>query len=217
MAVSSVIYTQRCKNNKGFFSKPRFTIEHDENKYPNIYAPARTYQSLNLSRKYPRIRVRNKGKTVAQNCKASLIVKPRIQGQQYPSIEDVQLAWEGSSNEVNTNTTIIRDIQPDEKARLHVIFSDSSFPNIHVDSPAPIYAVISSKEVLDTYIKPRIIEHGFVVGDFDIEVTICSDNAKAHKCHFRIHVRENWLGLSMERLLVSQRLFKIGGLHSVSK
>jgi hypothetical protein len=195
------LYTKRREDDKRFFNRPRFRIEHDENRYPSIYAPARTYLPLDISRKYLRIHIRNKGKTVAQNCKASLIViRSYPKQQQYPAIEDVQLAWEGSSNEVNVNTTIAREIQPDERALLHVIFSDSSFPNIPVKPPTPIHAVISSKETLDTSFQPRIIEHGFVIGDFNIEITTHSDNTKAHKCYFRVHVGEQWDMLSMKRM-----------------
>jgi hypothetical protein len=32
--------------------------------------------------------------------------------QQYPAIEDIQLAWEGQAGEVNVNTTHKKDIQP---------------------------------------------------------------------------------------------------------
>ena len=58
---------------------------------------------------------------------------PQYDRKQYPAIEDVQLAWEGQSGDVNVNTIIEKDIPPYGEELLHVVFSDSSFPNTPVD------------------------------------------------------------------------------------
>jgi hypothetical protein len=68
---------------------------------------------------------------------------------------------------------------------LHIIFSDSSFPNTPVDPPTPIHAVISSKQDLDTF--SLHVEHGFVVGIF------------------KVHVGKQWDRLEMKQLSWSQR------------
>lgn len=92
-----------------------------------------------------------------------------------------------------------RHIQPGEKGLIQVIFSDSAFSTISVRPPNPIHAVISSKEALDAF-HPRIIEHGFTVGDFKIEIAITSDNSRPHKSYFRVHVGNQWDRLSMSNL-----------------
>lgn len=79
---------------------------------------------------------------------------------------------------MKVNTNIEKDIQPNSKELLHVIFSDSTFPSVKVDPPTPIHAMISTKELLDNT-KNQFVERGFTVGDFKIKVTITSDNAKA--------------------------------------
>jgi hypothetical protein len=48
----------------------------------------------------------------AENCVAKLIVILQNDEQQYPAIEDIQLAWEDQAGEVNVNTTHKKDIQP---------------------------------------------------------------------------------------------------------
>lgn len=112
MADSSVIYNKRSEDNKGFFNRPRLRIKHNQKKYPSTYAPERTYQSEDISRRYLRIHVKNRGKKKAENCVAKLIVILQNDEQQYPAIEDIQLAWEGQAGEVNVNTTHKKDIQP---------------------------------------------------------------------------------------------------------
>ena len=187
-----------------FFNKSRLSIKHDEREYPSIYAPTRTYTSVNISRKYLRIHVENKGNVTAYKCKARLRVI-RTVDQQYPTIEDVQLAWEGSKGDINVNTTIEKDIYPNAPELLHVIVSDSSFPNIPVEpSNHPIHAVISSKDTLDTF-NPRIIEHGFVVGDFVFGIIVTAERAKCIS-YFRVHIDSQWDKLSMKKLSVLETL-----------
>jgi hypothetical protein len=92
------------KHDKRFFNRLRLHITHNQKKYPSIYAPERTYQPQNTSRRYLRIHVKNKGKKKAENCTAKLRVIPQNDEQQYPAIEDIQLAWEGKIGEVNVDT-----------------------------------------------------------------------------------------------------------------
>jgi hypothetical protein len=188
---------------KDFFNKPRLSIKQDEKKYPSIYAPARTYTSVGISRKYLRIHVENRGNVAAYKCKARLRVI-RTVDQQYPAIEDVVLVWEGSKGDVNMNTTIEKDVHPNAPELLHVIFSDSSFPNIPVEPSNPIHAVISSKNMLDTF-NPRIIEHGFVVGDFVFGIIVNTERAKCIS-YFKVHIDSEWDKLSMRKLSVFETL-----------
>ena len=98
------------------------------------------------------------------------------------------------------DTSIEKDIQPNSKELLHVVFSDSTFSTMPVDPSAPIHVVISSKDVLDTFDNQHIIERRFIVGDFIIKITITSDNAKSHKSCFSVHVDTEWDKLRMKRL-----------------
>jgi hypothetical protein len=63
--------------------------------------------------------------------------------QQYPSIQEVALTWEGVAGDVNMNTSVEKDIQPNSKELLHVGFSDSTFNTTSVNPPTSIHAVIS--------------------------------------------------------------------------
>ena len=131
-----------------------------------------------------------------KNCRARLIVIPTAQ-QQYPAIQDVPLTWEGQ--DVNVDTNIEKDIQPNSRELLHIIFSDSTFPTVNVDPPTPIHAVISREEFLDNT-SSQFIESGFIVGDFKIKVTITSDNAKECKSYFSVYVGNEWDQLSMKKI-----------------
>jgi hypothetical protein len=193
-----VICHKHIQDNKGFFSKPKLVVEHDE-KYESIYAPERTYQPQNIHRKFLRIYVGNKGGSIARRCTAILMVRPTVE-QQYPAVQEVALTWEGLAGDVNMNTSIEKDIQPNSKALLHIVFSDSTFPNTYVDPPTPIHAVISSKDILDTFDNQHIVVRGFIVGDFIVRITVTSNNAKSHKSYFNIHVDTEWDKLYMKRL-----------------
>jgi len=183
------------------FFRPRLSIEYNADKQPSIFSPDRTYTIAGVSRRYLRISVNNAVfmSKVANHCKARLIVRPINRQIQYPTIENVPLTWEGSFDDVNVKTITERNIQPGEKALLHVVFSDSTFATIGVEPPTPIHAVISTKAALDTF-PPRIIEIGFIIGDFIIEVVITSDNGRPCKSYFVVHVEEQWNGLKMTKL-----------------
>jgi hypothetical protein len=170
------------------FFRPRISIEYNT-KQTSIYSVDRTYSISGNSRRYLRVNVKNAvfASKLASNCNASLIVIPLNSEKQHPAIEYVRLMWEGEADEVNVNIQTRVHIQPGEKRLLHMIFSDSTFPSILVNPPSPIHASISSKEALDTF-HPRIIEHGFPVGDFIVEVTITSDNSRPCKCYFMVNV-----------------------------
>jgi hypothetical protein len=119
--------------------------------------------------------------------------------QQYPAIQEVALTWEGVAGEVNTNTSVEKDIQPNSRELLHVAFSDSTFPTTNTDPTTPIHAVISSKDLLDTFDNQNIIERGFIVGDFIIKITITANNAKSCYSYFSVHVGKEWNELNMKR------------------
>jgi hypothetical protein len=127
--------------------------------------------------------------------------------QQYPSIQEVALTWEGVAGDVNMNTSVEKDIQPNSKELLHVGFSDSTFPTTSVNPPTSIHAVISSKDLLDTFDNQHIIERAFIVGDFTIKIIITSDNAKSCNSYFSVHVGKEWNELRMKRLSLFKRPF----------
>jgi len=198
LAVTNSIRASIRKRRNGFFRRARLHIQHNERRYSSIYAPARTYPNIGISRKYLRIQVRNRGKEVATNCEARLIVIRTI-AQQSPAIEEVILGWEGTVGNVNKNIQRTQFIDPKSRQLLHIVFSDSTFPTIQVDPPNPIHAVISSKATLDSFINPRIIEHGFVPGQFIVKISVTSENANCHE-YFKIDVNNQWDKLSMKKL-----------------
>jgi hypothetical protein len=198
LAVCNTIRTNIRERHNRFFRRARLHIQHNEKKFRSIYAPARTYPNIGISRKYLRIYVRNKGKEVATNCEARLIVIRAI-GQQSPAIEEVVLGWEGIVGNVNKNIQITHSIDPKSRQLLHVVFSDSTFPTIQVDPPNPIHAVISSKATLDSFINPRIIEHGLVPGQFIVKINVISENANCYE-YFKINVDNQWDMISMKKL-----------------
>jgi hypothetical protein len=134
LAFNSTSHSQRGKSNNKFFRKPKLKIQHDEVKFPAIYAPQRTYTDTQVSRKYLRIDVRNSGGKTATDCEARLITIPTIQ-QPYPAIQEVTLGWVGSVDGVNENIVSRKDIDPKSRELVHVVFSDSSFPIIEVFPP----------------------------------------------------------------------------------
>lgn len=206
MAIHTRLYDINRSSNResvkeSLFFRPRLSMEYNVKTYPSIYSPDRTYPIVGISRRYLRMYVKNAklASKVAENCNASLIVIPLNSGIQYPANEYVKLAWEGSVNEVNVKTKTSRHIQPGEKGLLHLIFSDSTFPSVQVNPPSPIYAVVSSKDALDVF-HPRIIEHGFLIGSFIVEVSITSDNSRPCKCYFKVDVGDQWNNLTMSKL-----------------
>ena len=120
---------------KDFLMNPELVVEYDE-KYSSEYSPKLTYQPQNIWRKFLRIHVRNKHRRIAYCCRATLMVR-RLVAQQNPAVQEVALTWEGWSGNVNMNTSLEKDIQPNSKELLHVMFSDSTFPTTHVDPPVP--------------------------------------------------------------------------------
>ena len=91
-----------------------------------------------------------------------------------------------------------KDIVPKSRELVHVVFSDSGFPTIQVVPPEPKHAVISSKEAL-TAERPRIVENGYSSGDYNIKITITSNNARSIE-YFRLHVDADWKRLAMRKL-----------------
>ena len=198
MAITNTIRTNIRKRRNRFFRRARLHIQHNERRYSSIYAPARTYPNIGISRKHLRIYIRNKGNEVATNCEARLIVIRTI-ALQSPAIEEVILGWEGTVGNVNKNIQTTQSIDPKSRQLLHGVFSNSTFPTIRVVPPNPIHAVISSKATLDSFINPHIIEHGFVTGHFIVRITVVSENANCHE-YFKIDVNNQWDMLSMKKL-----------------
>ena len=108
------------------------------------------------------------------------------------------LGWEGQAGTVNVNMESSKDIDPKARQLVHVVFSDSSFPTRTVDPPSPIDAVISSRDAL-VFRPPRIIEHGFVPGDFIVKISITCERASCED-YFRIRVGNEWNRLTMSKL-----------------
>lgn len=199
MVLNNTSYRHRGKTRNRFFRRPRLKIQYDENRFPAIYVPQRTYVDTQVSRTYLRVYVKNFGGEPARDCEARLITIPTVK-QPYPAIQEVVLGWEGSVDGVNDKIESNKDIEPKSRQLVHIVYSDSSFPARDVKPPEPKHAVIASTAAL-TDVRPRIVENGYSSADYVIRISITSESAST-SCseYFRLHVDNRWNKLSMRKL-----------------
>jgi hypothetical protein len=192
----------------GFFRKPKLSIEHSLTEELDTFAPARTFLDLNgrYTQNYLRIRVRNKGHSVAHNCRAQLrVIIPKSANLiLYPSRDTKQLTWGRSADKSDISEQI--DIHPIIGEGLcHVIFSDSRIMGIQNR-----YAFISIlKRLRENEFSE---EDGFATGNLVVYVIVSSDEAHC-KCKFKIEVPGHFNAIRMCRLTRFEsfklRFFKI--------
>jgi hypothetical protein len=184
-----------------FFIRPKLCVEFSENRELNTFSPERTIISdttgLTITRKYKRVRIRNKGKGLANNCRARLrvIIPKSANLARYTSDDYRILFWEGTG--IQENVSVEKNIQPKEGLELvHVVFSDTRFRNASMEGEHK-FASISTNDSSNNF--KIVVEDGFAEGDFIIEIIITSDE-RATKIRFRVHVDQDFMGLPMNKL-----------------
>ena len=176
-----------------FFTRPQLSIECKEFDEGNIFGPARD------DKKYLRIRVKNKGRRTAVNCKAQLkVIEDEGDPMRYPSTDPKPLPWgrlldlTDLQRETNIHPFIGEEL-------LHVLFSAKWFHNNQPPGVKyPRYAQISILDHIKSNLGLRE-EDGFTVGDFNVEVVVTSEEVFT-KAKLRIHVEENFLNIRMKKL-----------------
>jgi hypothetical protein len=200
-----------CSTINQFFRRPKLRIEHDSVNESDTFAPARTYHNLygSYTQKYLRLRVRNKGHSVAQNCSAQIrvVIPTGSNPNRYPSRDTKQLTWGRSADKSDLSEQI--NIHPFiGEGICHVIFSDSRFRGIQTR-----YARHAFISILDRLKKNEFREEdGFSVGRFIVEVIISSNEAYC-KGKFIVDISDDFETIFMRKLTRYQsimfRIFKI--------
>lgn len=180
-----------------FFSKPKLSIEYDENQ-PHAFSPELGLVTHDGNRfctqKYLRVLVKNKGRSVARRCKAELQIINEDTPYRKPSSEPKPLTWSGPSLEKDIGAK-------NGKELLLVVFSDSRLSELPENrEDRNLYALISTMESL--YPQAPIIraQDGFGEGDFCVEITVTSEEGQAVKSKFRIVVERDFHRLRMQKI-----------------
>jgi len=165
--------------------KPQLSIEYDKNKKQSTFSPE--LQQINIqdrkiisTRKYLKVRVKNSG-GIARNCKAELTGTP--------SEEPKCLIWGREEQQIDIGAI-------NGHAILNVVFSDSILDTIPNNN---IHAFVSTKETLYSQgFYPS--QDGFEIGEYEIEITVISEDGSSTQSKFKIHVDKDFRKLSMERI-----------------
>jgi hypothetical protein len=174
-----------------FFNRPRLHIECEEKKEPNVFSPERE------DTKYLRIRVKNKGRRTAENCRARLtVIGDEGDSARYPSNDPKPLPW-GRLLELNDlqEETNIHPFIGEEL--LHVAFSAVWFCN---EQPGIKYHRYAEISILDRIKGNQLREDdSFTTGNFIVEVFVTSEGAFT-KAKLRIHVEDNFHRIGIKKL-----------------
>jgi hypothetical protein len=179
----------------GFFISPKLSIDYDETKNPRLFCPSQRYRTLDgveFERKYLRILVKNTGFIKATNCEAKMRII---------SSNDVkELIWDRAAT-----SGVLREIslQKNIRARkgeelIHVVFSDSCFTRI-TNEEDRVYTSVSTMDSIinrDTLLLEDVLE----LREFDIEITVLSDEGAFCKSRFRVSPNVNYSQLTMRKL-----------------
>jgi hypothetical protein len=196
------------------FFRAKIKVEFKPIKEQNTFAPQHTFQRgqlITYTQRFLRIRVRNSGYRTLHNCQAELrlIIQKGDDPMRYPSDNAKPLAW-GRHPQSLYDLTQTRHIQGHGSQLLHVIFSDSHFATTHVNAPKR-YACISTIERLAyEQNEPRTyggrsqnltVEDSFTNGDFEIEITITSDEGPYKRAKFNVIIDTDYGKLTMRKLI----------------
>jgi hypothetical protein len=201
-------------SNSSFF-RPKLRLEFDEHKKQNDYAPSGTAHGN--TQRYLRVYVENEGYRSVHNCQAEMavVIPGDANGMFYPSDEWKLLAW-GRFPQSN-DLTDKRTIRGHGKELLHIVFSDSLFDGVHTNKEEEKrLAGISSIHTLtsitsdiwadgQTYLKPQ---DGFPIGEFELELSITSDEGSYVQAKLRILVERDFQKLRIKNVH-SRRKLKI--------
>jgi hypothetical protein len=179
----------------GFFISPNLSIDYDEALNPRLFCPSQRYltaEGKTFERKYLRILVKNTGFVKATNCEA----KMRI----VSSNDTKQLVWDRAAT-----SGVLREIslQKNIRARkgeelVHIVFSDSRFTEMSKMD----YRIFASAATMESVVNQQILslEDGFGLENFDIEISVLSEEGAFCKSTFQVRPNMNHSGLSMTKL-----------------
>ena len=189
--------------NSSFF-RPKLRLEFDEHKKQNDYAPPAGYRGD--TQRFLRIYVENKGYSSAHNCQAEIVAVIPDGGNPmlYPSDERKLLAWGRfpQSDDIEDKRTI----RAHSKELLHIAFSDSLFRDVKTNKEEEKrFAGVSTVENLklmsrfmvvggETYLR---VQDGFAIGEFELELSITSDEGPYVRAKIKIHVDSDFQKLRM--------------------
>jgi hypothetical protein len=184
---------------EAFFTKSRLKIEYlGDGTQSHIFTPEQTYTYyangkaiFSFTRRYLRLRVRNDGSDVANNCRA--VLKLISTG------DTRELIWDGLT--VLSDLSKKQSIDIEDDRLLHVVFSDSRF----VEPPVKEHSALECISTMESITNQTIFrgEDCFSLRDHEIEILIKS--AKADYCKSRIHIKSdsNFHNLNMD--IISQQ------------
>jgi hypothetical protein len=129
----------------------------------------------------------------------------------YPSDEPKLLAWGRHPHVINDlrDTVNIRGHSHDY---LHVVFSDSDFGTTPVEDAPVRYTCVSTIERLQLPLRPvgvaynLTVQDSFTNGEFQVEISIASEEGSYVKSCFIIKVQTNYENLTMTKISSWQKL-----------
>ncbi len=206
-SVPSTIYllNRRAEHRREAKNQPNLSIFFDPSNNPDYFTPILDFtspegQSLNVTRRFLRVVIRNDGEATAELCKATIRIIQRPSSCTSLSGEPKPLRWETGN--------VYQDIHPlGGEEPLHVAFSDrrvpiGPIPNLRCSEQAgdaSLYAWLSTPDgIQNIYILRN--QDGLCLGDFEVEISVRPKRGHLTSGLFRIHVVQNWRELSMSRI-----------------
>lgn len=179
--------------------KPQLSIEHDEKGLPSVFAPEIQFFGKNKKpftiQKFLKVRIKNSG-GIARNCKGELRLIKQSESTIVFSEDFKLLTWDSKP------LLLQMDIGAKSgSALLHVAFSDSHLEKQHGEDNA-IYAFASTIDALTDSKKYSFfpLQHGFGIGDYEIEIIITSEDGSSANAQFRLHVDKDFRKLNMMKI-----------------
>ena len=191
-------------NRDSSFFRPKLRLEFDTRKKQNNYAPSVACRGD--TQRFLRIYVENKGYSSIHNCQAEIVavIPDSANPMLYPSDERKLLAWGRfpQSDDIDYKRTI----RGHGKELLHIAFSDSLFKDVKTNKEEEKrFAGISTVENLklmsrftvlagESYLR---VQDGFTIGEFELELSVTSDEGPYVRGKIKIHVDPDFQKLKM--------------------
>ena len=201
------------------FSRARLRIEHHSTNQGAEYQPEQTYLTATgqfiRDQKYLRIKIRNNGLAVASDCRGQLrAIIPRNANQMnYPSNVWKDLAFGNTPDKRDLSD--LRQIHPrGGEELLHIVFSDTHFPNILLQGAPQRLASVSIIDHMNN--NDTNVANSFALGIFILQIRVLSDTGRCG-AHFILQVGNNsFRDLRMRRLSWRESLgFRFGRLPNI--